>query len=626
MSNAARVTFTENDNTFSIAGFENGTVAVVGRFKRGPINKPAEYLFTSYNQFQKVMGGLLDGITDAPLLAKRMFDKGCRLRVVNIKHYTDITDSSTLSALKATTPITYILTLAGPLITGNTVSLTIGGVATSQVFSNTSDETWALFKNKIALATGVLGAVIEEVPGDTENDRVIYFYSNPNNAALTLTLPVITGGVSQTTMAVTTLASSIVTATNQPLFEVEGKYEGVDYNNILVSVRPATNGQASYFNLLVTHKTDNNIYELFENLQIIDNPNIANSHYLDTANQVSNVVKFTYIDISGLSGQLRPRDAIYKLVGGSDGGAITLADYIGDQTAKTGIRALDNIDDAIDFGVLDRDDVQLHNEGESYSGSRQDMFYWGHLSNALTTADALVSQRAATVVNGSYAALVAGGLKVLHPVTGALINISELGDVMAIQAATDYYYGPWYATAGLQRGIIKDALGVVNNFGATGQYPELNLLANRQVNMVIEKNNQVVFWGNYTLQISNSQLTQISVRRFLIWLKKSLRPTLERYLFEPNDIPSWKKLYFEVKPFLDSLVEKRAMYDYQWQGDQFAKNLNSLQTNDKADVQRGKYKVKLLMQIIPAILEIGVELTLTPTGVSFDDFSLQTNL
>lgn len=625
MGNAARVIINEVDNTFTVAGFEKGIVGVVGKFKRGPVNNPQDYLFVSYNQFRKAMGEFTDGISDAPLLAKRMFDKGCKLRVVRVANYGDILDASSITATKANTPLTYILEFDDALITGNTINITIDGNAIAIPFSNTSDETLDNLRQAIDAVPGVLASVVDMVDGPVYNDRKVFFYSDPNNLPLALTAISVTGGASQANITATTLAPAIVTAANEPLFNIEAKYEGDDYNNIRISILAASNGQANFFNLAVIHATDNTIQEIYENIAIDGTPNIANSHYLDLVNELSYVVKVTYNDLSSLSTPLRPLNAIYSLVGGSDGSPITTVDYIGDDASRTGIRALALVDDILDFLVLDNDSVAIHNEGESYAASRQDLFYWGHISNIYNTADGLISQRALTYTGGNYGALTAGGLKIIHPISGSRIQIAEHADVVASQANTDYFYGPWYSGAGLQRGVLRDTLGVVNNFGSTGQFAELNALANRQVNMVIQKNGQVVFWGNYTLQVTNSQLTQISVRRFLIWLKKSLKPTLERYLFEPNDIPTWKKLYLEVDPFLSDLKAKRAVYDFQWQGDQFARSLDSLQVNDPTEVQQGKYKVKLLLKVIPAIMEIALEVNLTPLGISFEDYSVDFN-
>jgi phage tail sheath protein FI len=103
-----------------------------------------------------------------------------------------------------------------------------------------------------------------------------------------------------------------------------------------------------------------------------------------------------------------------------------------------------------------------------------------------------------------------------------------------------------------------------------------------------------------------------------MFLQKSLKPTLELFLEEPNDIPTWKRIYYTVKPFLDSMVNKRALYSYSWDGDQDAKNMQSLVINNSSDVTDGKYKVRFGIQAIPSIQEISVDIVMTEAGVSFE--------
>lgn len=95
---------------------------------------------------------------------------------------------------------------------------------------------------------------------------------------------------------------------------------------------------------------------------------------------------------------------------------------------------------------------------------------------------------------------------------------------------------------------------------------------------------------------------------------------LEKYLEEPNDFPTWRMIYLEVKPFLDGLVRpSRALFDYDWQGDQFVTKLSDLKINDATQVGLGKYKVKLFCKDIVSLQEFSVDIVITATGVSFEE-------
>lgn len=615
----------EIDQSFSISGFRGGIIGVMGQFKRGPVNNPKELIFTTWNQFIKIMGAFIDSQSDAPHLVKRIFDKGGQVRVNRIGHYSTIADATTLTAKPAAVPYKHVMTLSAALVASNVFNATINGVGITPVtFATSSDATLSAIAVALAAHADITSASVVTVTGTTADDRSIIFYSDKNAVELVLTGFAITLGVSQATVTVTSIGALVDTASNVGLFGIQSKYEGVDYNNLTLVISDATNGDSGSFDVAITHALEPVLNESYKNIKIPGRPTAAESVYLKDLKNGSSLVDLTYADLSGVAGSstLRPVNGSYPLVGGTDGGSIVVTDYSGSSTGLTGVYAFNEVDDIMDIAVLDNFDNTLPALINTYASNRQDLFNWSHIDNSFRTAAQIIAERATMAVDDSYTAFTAGGIKVIHPTTGAVKELAELGDILGLVANTDNFFGPWYAAGGLRRGVVKDAVGVVNNFGSTGQTADLNLLSNRQVNCMIQRHAQVVFWNNVTALLSESHLNQISIRRFLIWLKKSLKPTLEKALLQPNDPITWKALYFEVKPFLDRLKSQRALYDYAWQGDQFAKDLSSLQINDRTDVGRGKYKARLLLNIIPGILEIGVDLVITRTDVSFEDFSI----
>ena len=183
-------------------------------------------------------------------------------------------------------------------------------------------------------------------------------------------------------------------------------------------------------------------------------------------------------------------------------------------------------------------------------------------------------------------------------------------------AYNDNVEGPWAQPAGLNRGFIPNALGVVNNFGTNGLYNSLNQMVQQQVNLVVNQNNIIYLNTANTAIQAPSKLSFAGAVRFVIWIKKTLSPTLMRYLQEPGRIAKWKALSLEVQPFFDNLVKVGALNDYAWQGDQNAKNLQSLVVNNITDVDNGKYKVKLFLDMPSPMQQIEVDLTVTPSGVT----------
>ena len=136
--------------------------------------------------------------------------------------------------------------------------------------------------------------------------------------------------------------------------------------------------------------------------------------------------------------------------------------------------------------------------------------------------------------------------------------------------------------------------------------------------MVVVRHNQIFLSGNFTGTLANSKLSFANTVRNLLFIQKSIKPTLERYIEEPNDIPTFKLLFREVEPFFNDMVTKGALYSYRWDGDQNVDKIENVIVNNPTDLDNGKYKVKLFLKTVATMNEIEVQLVVAPTGVSFD--------
>jgi hypothetical protein len=423
----------------------------------------------------------------------------------------------------------------------------------------------------------------------------------------------------------TTAIKGIGNSANAPLFDLPIKYHGSDYNNVRVIVAAASNGQANYFNLQINHLVDSGINELYENLIITGSPTIADSNYLNVVASGSQLVDVTYRDLSALVAPVRPLNGTYAYTAGANGDAVVAADYTGAQIDSSGWYAFDSVNDSISMMAPE---IAIVTGGSAanpiivgavaYCAARKNMNYLAHFDNSITSPSNLVTARSGLSLDSSYFHMYCGGIKWVDPVTNITKNLLGLAHIGITMTDSDKNFGEHYSYAGLVRGEIKYVVGPVNNFSNPST---LDTLANAQINCIIRKNNKTVIWGNFTGQYSDSKLSQISVRRFLNVLKLELTPVLEKYIEAPNDIQSWKALYYEAKPLLDAyLNEKRALNSYDWQGDQFAKSMNELVVNTLPNINLGKYNVRLPLDIVNAIREIGLALYVTSTGVTLDEF------
>ena len=89
---------TETDLSYYVDTMLKGISCVAGLTEKGPIGSPQ--LISSEQQYERIFGGNITN-SDFPLLAKRALSYGAVLWVSRIAHYTDVTDKSTLTAIKA---------------------------------------------------------------------------------------------------------------------------------------------------------------------------------------------------------------------------------------------------------------------------------------------------------------------------------------------------------------------------------------------------------------------------------------------------------------------------------------------------------------------------------------------
>lgn len=610
MPNASRTVLNEIDESHSPQDIPVGISGVEAVLPMGPFNRP-DLLITSWPQWVALYGGLqIDN--DAPLLAKRALERGSQLRVCRVGHYTTISDPATLTALVATTGLMKKVVTATAVAAGHTWNIVIDGTTFSQVYTTSAINTANLLAAKInaAVAAGTLPTAQAAIAAlSTEIDVV------PNGVAVVTST---TGGVASPVVTITDVSAATMAGVS--IGTLKAKYAGVKYNNVVLTIANASNGKTNSFNIVLTVVGDSSRNKTFENISIPGTPSIAASNFMDKTINSQESFTWVYADLSAMTGPIRPVNGTWRLTGGSDGGAVTVTDYAGDSASNTGLQSFNGIDDMMQIAALDNSSTAWLSALAGYAAGRRDLSGFFHFDNSLVNANAYVSARDASLVDTSFIDMFAGGLIISDPFNPERDKpISEIGDILGIAAYSDFKYGTHYSFAGTKRGVILNALGVVNNFGSAGAYLDRNYMAQHGINVVCVSNKRILLKGNFTAQVDNSQLSFSSIRRMIIGLKKTLGLILERYVEEPNDIPTWKALYLEAKPLMKSYVDKRAIFDWDWQGDQFASSIDDLTINLKQDVLNGKYRAKLFMHAINSLQELTLDVILSSSGVSFED-------
>lgn len=408
------------------------------------------------------------------------------------------------------------------------------------------------------------------------------------------------------TPAVLATAKTFANADGSPvtLFTVAPKFKGADYNNIKVEIKAASNGNSSYWDMAITHIAEPALNEYYANIPAFAKDVASNQTCLDSVKQQSALLDFTYANASAATLLVPAVAAASAFTGGVDPAGFADADY------TSAMESFDGVDDALVMAVPEIDSDAVNAAGATYAAARGDLVFFAHLPNSMVTATDLTAERLAIGSNTKHLALFGGGIRARHPVTLVEKNLSEMGDVLGLVGYIHSNFGEWISLSGQNKGSVPNVLGVINNFGTPAKFEDLNSLANSQINMMVVKNNITQLTGNFSGQFANTQEKFLNVTFLVLWLKKVLKPVLEQYLEEPNDPITFKQIYHHISPLLDKLLspQYRALYKYEYYGDQDASTLEDLQVNNPVDVQNGKYTINLKIWPIPSLQELNLNL------------------
>lgn len=322
----------------------------------------------------------------------------------------------------------------------------------------------------------------------------------------------------------------------------------------------------------------------------------------------------------------------------------TLGTAGADPTADEWIASLDLVKDYTDVYQLacshihqhlkiDQEVLKVHKAAKDMCAELQEYTYYievpkytTHYSNGTQPRNkqsiiTWINHCLGSIGNSRYAAYFAGGIKYYNEF-GLLTNSDVLGTIFGLGDTSASNYGPWKSFAGMNRGVIYDGQGPVSpNYGSDSRYNELNELAQMYANMIVIKDTpssgkQTMLWHCFSSQVKQDSERFLSIVRLNLYLKKTLRPILNKYLEEPNIWGTWKNIYLEVKPILDNLVDENAMSEYIWMGDQDAGSYSELSVNNEADVRQGKYKVILKYKDIVPMQEITINIVIDAASKS----------
>ena len=224
-------------------------------------------------------------------------------------------------------------------------------------------------------------------------------------------------------------------------------------------------------------------------------------------------------------------------------------------------------------------------------------------SNKISPTEA-VNNMEDSFIDSNYTATYYPWVLVRDNNTNKQLYIPPTGEVTRNLALTDNIAFPWFASAGYTRGIvnaIKARTKLTLDDRDTLYVGRLNPIA------TFSDVGPIIF-GNKTLQVKESALDRINVRRLLLQTRKLISAVAVRLLFEQNDDVVRQQFLDLVNPILDSIRRDRGLTDFR-----------VVLSDDPEEIDRNEMNGKIYIKPTRALEFIFIEFLITPTGASFED-------
>lgn len=229
---------------------------------------------------------------------------------------------------------------------------------------------------------------------------------------------------------------------------------------------------------------------------------------------------------------------------------------------------------------------------------------FGFNSVQINDAESLVDLLDAADIDSNYTATYWPWIQERDTENNVNVWLPPTLEVVRNIALTDNVSFPWYAVAGYNRGLTN---ALQARYKLTED--DRDTLYEGRVNpMATFSDVGVVIWGNKNLQVKDSVLDRLNIRRLLLQARQLITAVGVRLLFEQNDQIVRNQFLNLVNPILDNIRKERGLADFRVQ-----------LSNDPEEIDRNEMRGKVFLKPVPSLEYIIIEFNVTPTGASFDN-------
>lgn len=180
------------------------------------------------------------------------------------------------------------------------------------------------------------------------------------------------------------------------------------------------------------------------------------------------------------------------------------------------------------------------------------------------------------------------------------------GSVLAVYARSDTLSAPWYAPAGMTRGIVPNISDVFSR--PSSEERDLMYGNRNAVNPIVQftDTTDFVVWGQKTLQRRPTALDRVNVRRMMLQVEKSIKKAVKILLFEPHDEILRRQFINIATGVLEDVKGNRGITAYLVQCD--------AEINTPDVIDRNELRARIGIQPTRAVEFIFIEFSIHRTG------------
>ena len=206
----------------------------------------------------------------------------------------------------------------------------------------------------------------------------------------------------------------------------------------------------------------------------------------------------------------------------------------------------------------------------------------------------------------SYAAAYWPWVQTIDPDSGRQVWVPVSTMIPGVYAFNDNAAEPWFAPAGINRGVMSTVLRAERNLTQGNR----DLLYESNVNSIATfPNVGVVVFGQKTLQKKKSALDRVNVRRLLIELKNYISQVADTLVFEQNTVTTRNNFLAQVNPYLASVQQRQGLTAFKVVMDE--------SNNTPTTIDNNQLIGQIYLQPTRTVEFIILDFNILPTGATF---------